>query len=684
MSTFEPTTISAGLLAGQAVQVPGLGWFEVVGTRIASPTLRVEDALSASLNGKGPRPDIEPPWSDWVEQAIAGQSVRIPEFGTLSVTRSKVRMGRNPGTGEPIQVGGRAHLQFRFNRVFKDAVSLANHTLDLAGLDSVRDPTGKRCRVFLLEILRDRLRMPSDVPRDLGEADRMVELLCAPLDDTEKSAVPAEDLPSTEAISTLAALALQDPSTFVVAAPDALAALFHPMPVLQIQRRLNSALLATEPQLRRLAGEPGPIEVWMHDDDQIAYPQFPEDGSRAADEVLLRILSAMVPALEDSAPVRQALRDIRDSVDRGWLQNLLEDLAGYWTIRHQCEGFDVHLQSAAAAGRLVEPAGSHSEHMHRIQEALPFLLRPMGQEAAQERLDEIVDDVALRMRHAWPNRPRWCHVSPSGLLAVHNEYDELEVRDEHDALVLALRLPASPPERPRRSVLGWVGEHIVLRRSPGASPTLHRIEPGLPEVASLPDLDSCRSFPDGRGAMFSTGVRWGVLEWTDGELTSNVKRRTNELNWKPLDDQWMVFTCQDDTLKFRPRAGRKRRKPIPFLGPVGVVSDSDGFVVVGEHDIAAFDPQGTVVWKSLRARLQQSPGFDLHPAFVLLDLSGEVVWLQEDAHTIAIDRRTGVFLARYDGLSQAVRADGVLLWHAWTFRVQPVTGEPRLWEPRLR
>jgi DNA-binding protein HU-beta len=51
-----------------------------------------------------------------------GDEVRLVGFGNFSVTRRKASTGRNPRTGEPIQIESSAQPKFRPGKVLKDAV----------------------------------------------------------------------------------------------------------------------------------------------------------------------------------------------------------------------------------------------------------------------------------------------------------------------------------------------------------------------------------------------------------------------------------------------------------------------------------------------------------------------------------------------------------------------------------
>lgn len=53
----------------------------------------------------------------------AGRVVRIAGFGTFDTSRSKARMGRNPGTGEPIQIPAKTHARFRPAKGLKERVA---------------------------------------------------------------------------------------------------------------------------------------------------------------------------------------------------------------------------------------------------------------------------------------------------------------------------------------------------------------------------------------------------------------------------------------------------------------------------------------------------------------------------------------------------------------------------------
>ena len=51
-----------------------------------------------------------------------GDEVRLVGFGNFSVTRRKASVGRNPRTGEPMQIKASSQPKFRHGRILKDAV----------------------------------------------------------------------------------------------------------------------------------------------------------------------------------------------------------------------------------------------------------------------------------------------------------------------------------------------------------------------------------------------------------------------------------------------------------------------------------------------------------------------------------------------------------------------------------
>ena len=51
-----------------------------------------------------------------------GEEVRLVGFGTFSISKRKASTGRNPRTGEPMQIKATSQPKFRPGKVLKDAV----------------------------------------------------------------------------------------------------------------------------------------------------------------------------------------------------------------------------------------------------------------------------------------------------------------------------------------------------------------------------------------------------------------------------------------------------------------------------------------------------------------------------------------------------------------------------------
>ncbi len=54
-----------------------------------------------------------------------GETVKISSFGTFSVRQKKLRMGRNPKTGEEVPITPRRVVTFRASHVLKDLINAA-------------------------------------------------------------------------------------------------------------------------------------------------------------------------------------------------------------------------------------------------------------------------------------------------------------------------------------------------------------------------------------------------------------------------------------------------------------------------------------------------------------------------------------------------------------------------------
>ena len=53
---------------------------------------------------------------------VSGQTVKISSFGTFSIREKAARVGRNPKTGEPVDVPAKNKIRFRPSKELKDRV----------------------------------------------------------------------------------------------------------------------------------------------------------------------------------------------------------------------------------------------------------------------------------------------------------------------------------------------------------------------------------------------------------------------------------------------------------------------------------------------------------------------------------------------------------------------------------
>lgn len=61
-----------------------------------------------------------------------GETVKISSFGTFSVRDKKLRMGRNPKTGEEVPIEPRRVVTFRASHVLKDHINDSHRRQDAA------------------------------------------------------------------------------------------------------------------------------------------------------------------------------------------------------------------------------------------------------------------------------------------------------------------------------------------------------------------------------------------------------------------------------------------------------------------------------------------------------------------------------------------------------------------------
>lgn len=61
-----------------------------------------------------------------INAAVAGETVKIANFATFHVRDKRVRLGRNPKTGEPIPIVARRVMTFKASKILKEDILEAN------------------------------------------------------------------------------------------------------------------------------------------------------------------------------------------------------------------------------------------------------------------------------------------------------------------------------------------------------------------------------------------------------------------------------------------------------------------------------------------------------------------------------------------------------------------------------
>ena len=80
-----------------------------------------------------------------MKQALSrGEKVMLSGFGTFSVKDQAQRVGRNPQTGEPLEIASRRNLAFKVSRALKDDInSRYAHRMDSTGKEDQSIPPKK-------------------------------------------------------------------------------------------------------------------------------------------------------------------------------------------------------------------------------------------------------------------------------------------------------------------------------------------------------------------------------------------------------------------------------------------------------------------------------------------------------------------------------------------------------------
>lgn len=66
---------------------------------------------------------VDTVWSTLKDTLVSGESIKLVQFGTLSVRDKSPRKGRNPKTGESMTITKRQMVTFRSSRQLRDRVN---------------------------------------------------------------------------------------------------------------------------------------------------------------------------------------------------------------------------------------------------------------------------------------------------------------------------------------------------------------------------------------------------------------------------------------------------------------------------------------------------------------------------------------------------------------------------------
>lgn len=80
-------------------------------------------AASAEITKKAAKEQIEAVLGLVAASVAEGNTVRLHNFGTFSVTERAARTGRNPQTGEPLDIAASKAVKFKVSAPFKKAVN---------------------------------------------------------------------------------------------------------------------------------------------------------------------------------------------------------------------------------------------------------------------------------------------------------------------------------------------------------------------------------------------------------------------------------------------------------------------------------------------------------------------------------------------------------------------------------
>ena len=104
-----PLLLLAPLAPGPAQAMTEDELIEYVAERNRIDSAEAEAAVAAVLDG--------------ITRALeAGERVLLPNFGTFSVVERKARQGRNPQTGETVEIPARKAVRFKPSKTLREAV----------------------------------------------------------------------------------------------------------------------------------------------------------------------------------------------------------------------------------------------------------------------------------------------------------------------------------------------------------------------------------------------------------------------------------------------------------------------------------------------------------------------------------------------------------------------------------
>eukprot|EP00877_Chromochloris_zofingiensis_P007136 jgi/Chrzof1/2676/Cz11g24240.t1 len=116
--------IAAGRLAGRTIVArPSRHSAILPPPRLGKSELREELAETANLTKKQAAEVLEALLTIIEDTVAAGESVTIPGFGTFKRRERNARNGRNPQTGEPLQIPAKNAPAFVAGKGFKDKVA---------------------------------------------------------------------------------------------------------------------------------------------------------------------------------------------------------------------------------------------------------------------------------------------------------------------------------------------------------------------------------------------------------------------------------------------------------------------------------------------------------------------------------------------------------------------------------